>query len=341
MPDTVVVIANGDLRLSANQRCWAAQAQVEEVVMKAVRLQGREVRRGHACDPAKGHGFIDSQKRGMEVFRTLPLTAPLVVVEAVWQYSHHILPGLYTHQGPILTVANWSGQWPGLVGMLNLNASMTKAGVTYSTLWSEDFTDEFFLSGLRKWLAGEVVKHDLSHVHPLSGFKLPPKAEETGVRLAGELRRGKAIMGVFDEGCMGMYNAIIPDELLHPTGVFKERLSQSALFAEMQHVTSEETEGVKKWLDARGMRFVTGPNPETDLTEDQILDQCAMYIAAVRIADDFGCDTIGIQYQQGLKDLAPASDLAEGLLNNSHRPPVTARGNGRILFPGRPLPHFN
>ena len=57
------------------------------------------------------------------------------------------LHGLYTHQGPILTVANWSGQWPGLVGMLNLNASMTKAGIAYSTLWSEDFTDEFFLSG--------------------------------------------------------------------------------------------------------------------------------------------------------------------------------------------------
>ena len=29
-----------------------------------------------------------------------------------------------------------------------------------------------------------------------------------------------------------------------------------------------------------------------------------MYIAAVRIADDFGCDPIGIQYQQGLKDMA-------------------------------------
>jgi hypothetical protein len=66
-----------------------------------------------------------------------------------------------------------------------------------------------------------------------------------------------------------------------------------------------------------------------------------MYIAALRIADDFGCDTIGIQYQQGLKDLAPASDLAEGLLNNVDRPPVTARGNGRVLYEGRALPHFN
>jgi hypothetical protein len=89
------------------------------------------------------------------------------------------------------------------------------------------------------------------------------------------------------------------------------------------------------------MKFVTGPNPETDLTEDQILGQCRMYIAAVRIADDFGCDTIGIQYQQGLKDLAPASDLAEGLLNNVDRPPVAARGHERVLYEGRALPHFN
>ena len=341
MPDTVIIIANGDLRLSANQRCWPAQSRAEEAVMNAIRREGHPVRRGHACDPNKGHGFIDSQKRGMEVFRQIPAEAPLVVVEAVWQYSHHVLHGLYTHQGPILTVANWSGEWPGLVGLLNLNASLTKAGVRYSSLWSQDFTDGFFLGGLRKWLAGETLQHDVSHVHPLDGFRLPALAEETGIRLARDLRRDKAIMGIFDEGCMGMYNAIIPDELLHPTGVFKERLSQSALFAEMQTVTDEEAMAVRRWLDRKGMRFVTGPDPETDLTDDQVLGQCRMYIAALRIADDFGCDTIGIQYQQGLKDLAPASDLAEGLLNNADRPPVIARGNGRVLYEGRPLPHFN
>src|SRR6516164_9289506 len=206
MPETVFVIASGDLRLSANQMCWPAQAQAEEAVMSAIRREGRDVRRGHPCDPGKGHGFIDSQKRGMEVFRSLPPSAPLVVVEAVWQYSHHLLHGLYTHQGPILTVANWSGQWPGLVGMLNLNASLTKAGIRYSTLWSEDFTDEFFLKGLRQWLSGETVKHDLSHVHALGGFRLPAEAYELGIRLAHELRHNKAILGVFDEGCMGMYN---------------------------------------------------------------------------------------------------------------------------------------
>lgn len=341
MAETAILIANGDLRLPANQVCWPAQNAVEEKVIEAVRGFGYNIERGHPYDAAKAHGFIDSQKYGMEVFRRIPPTAPLIVVEAVWQYSHHLLHGLYTHQGPILTIANWSGQWPGLVGLLNLNASMTKAGIPYSTLWSEDFSDEFFLGGLKRWLAGEKLIHDTRHVRPLGVFRLPAECEEMGARLARALYRDKAIMGVFDEGCMGMYNAIIPDELLHRTGVFKERLSQSALYAEMLAVSDEEALGVRRWLDAKGMKFVTGPDPESDLTDLQILQQCKMYIAALRIADDFGCDAIGIQYQQGLKDLAPASDLTEGLLNNVDRPPVTARSGLRILYEGKALPHFN
>ena len=61
----------------------------------------------------------------------------------------------------------------------------------------------------------------------------------------------------------------------------------------------------------------------------------------VRLADRYGCDLIGIQYQQGLKDLLPASDLVEGMLNDSKRPPVTAEGSSRVLYKGRPLVHFN
>lgn len=341
MAEPVILIASGDLRLAANQKCWPAQARAEEAVMEAVRREGREVRRGNPYDPIAQHGFIDSQRRGMEVFREIPPEAPLLVVEAVWQYSHHVLHGLYTHRGPVLTVANWSGEWPGLVGLLNLNASLTKAGVKYSSLWSRDFNDDFFLGGLRRWLRGEPVEHDLSHVRCLSSFKLPAQAEEAGASLAAELRRNKAILGVFDEGCMGMYNAIIPDELLHPTGVFKERLSQSALYAEMKRVTEAEARAVRSWLDGKGVRFVTGTDEETELTDAQILEQCKMYVAAVRIADEFGCDAIGIQYQQGLKDLTPASDLAEGMLNNVDRPPVRHRETGRMLYENRALPHFN
>jgi hypothetical protein len=40
MPETIYLIANGDLRLSANQKCWPAQQEVEEAVMAAVRAEG-------------------------------------------------------------------------------------------------------------------------------------------------------------------------------------------------------------------------------------------------------------------------------------------------------------
>ncbi len=148
-------------------------------------------------------------------------------------------------------------------------------------------------------------------------------------------------MGVFDEGCMGMFNAIIPDHLLNPTGVFKERLSQSALYYETTQVSDAEAQTCFDWLKARGMTFHLGPVEEDDLTERQVLEQLKMYVAAVRIADDFGCDLIGLQYQQGLKDLLPASDLAEGLLNNTERPPVFSRDGVRELYAGAALPHFN
>jgi len=337
---TVYLIANGALRLPPNQKCQAAQAEMEAQVISAIEKCGAKVQRAHPIDPQKGHGFIDSQKYGMEVFKTIPPAAPLVVAEAAWQYSHHVLHGLLTHKGPILTVANWSGTWPGLVGMLNLNGSMTKAGIEYSTLWSEDFKDERFLAGLKSWLGGGGVVHDTTHARAFDVSKAPAAAVRAGADYATALKRDKRIMGVFDEGCMGMYNAIIPDEMLHATGVFKERLSQSALYAAMQRVTDADAATVMQWYLRKGLQFRFGTNEETDLTEAQVLQQCKMYIAAVRIADEFGCHTIGIQYQQGLKDLAPASDLVEGTLNNTDRPPVFDE-TGRELFKGEALPHFN
>src|SRR3954452_8301887 len=206
-PGVVYTVASGDLRLSANQTCWPTQQKLEDDFAAAVSALGWSVRRGHPVDAQQGHGFIDSQRAGLEVFKRLPPDAPLVVVKAVWQYSHHVLPGLRTHRGPILLVVNWSGEFPGLVGMLNLTGSLTKAGVRHSVLWSEDFTDEGAREKLRTWLETGELSHDPSHVRDVADVGDGPEVD-LGRALAEQLRREKAIIGVFDEGCMGMYNAI-------------------------------------------------------------------------------------------------------------------------------------
>lgn len=337
---TVLLVASGDLRSSANEVCWPAQQAMEKALTAAVAKLGYKLVRAHAYKPAQKHGFIGSQKEGMAVFAAIDPHTPLIVAEAVWQYSHHVLAGLISHQAPILTVANWSGTWPGLVGMLNLNGSLTKAGVSYSTLWSEDFTDAPFLAGLGSWLATGICRHRTPHVKPLRRAAIPLRAAAVARRIAADLRRRKAIMGVFDEGCMGMYNAIIPDELLFPTGVYKERLSQSALYYASTQVSEADARAVFDWLTERGMTFRLGTDESTELTERQVLAQCRMYVAALRLADEFGCDAIGIQYQQGLKDLLPASDLVEGILNNRDRPPVR-NAAGDVIRAGEPLTHFN
>jgi len=336
----VVQFASGDLRLAANQNCWPAQADLEARLTKVFADFGVKVRRGHPVKTDVGHGFLASQREGMDGFAGLDPDVPVVVACAAWQYSHHILPGLTSRRGPILTVANWSGTWPGLVGMLNLNGSLTKAGVPYSTLWSGDFTDPFFQAGLKDWIETGKITHPNTHVTAFDPVRVPRDLGGIVTGIATELRQKKAILGVFDEGCMGMYNAIVPDDLLMPMGLFKERLSQSALYYAATQVSDAEADAALDWLLEKGMTFHFGSDEKTELTEAQVILQLKTYIAAVRIAEEFGCEAIGIQYQQGLKDLLPASDLTEGLLNNADRPPVKGK-DGRIIRDGQPIVHFN
>src|SRR5262245_61265397 len=84
-PRQVYLVANGDLRLSANQKCWSEQAKMEAALSRALKVEGWSIIRAHPYEKAKQHGFIDSQKMGIEVFRKLDPHAPLIVAECVWQ----------------------------------------------------------------------------------------------------------------------------------------------------------------------------------------------------------------------------------------------------------------
>lgn len=353
-PNVIYLVASGDLRESANQTCWAEQEKMEKQLIKIIQSQkdkrgkNYKVIRAHKYDPKRKHGFISSQKMGHEVFRKIPPEATVVVAESVWQYSHHVLGPLVVHKGKILTVANWSGTWPGLVGMSNLNACLTKHGREYSSLWSVDFTDAFFIKGLRQFLETGRVKQDTSHAKPFRNVKMNGYADAValGRTLADYLRRNRAIIGPLDEMCMGMENGVFPNDLLYDKGMGKENISQSELLARMGTVSDEEGWAVIQWCMDRGMKFDIGPNEAKDLTVKQLTEQGKMYVAAVRIAEKYGLDCIGIQYQQGLKDCVAASDLTEGLLNNPQRPEVIcddpdSKQYGKVIRPGEAIPCFN
>ncbi len=57
---------------SANQACWPAQKEMERLLTTAIESFGYKVIRGHHERPESGHGFIASQREGIEVFRRIP-----------------------------------------------------------------------------------------------------------------------------------------------------------------------------------------------------------------------------------------------------------------------------
>ena len=64
----VIHITSGDLRPSANQVCWPAQEDLERRLTESFRAEGVSVERAFPVDAAKGHGFISSQRMGMDIF---------------------------------------------------------------------------------------------------------------------------------------------------------------------------------------------------------------------------------------------------------------------------------
>src|SRR5262249_9601129 len=71
-PKTAYLIASGDLRESANTAGWPTQVQMEAAITAAFAVLGWTVVRANAVDPNTGHGFISSQRMGLEVFKGIP-----------------------------------------------------------------------------------------------------------------------------------------------------------------------------------------------------------------------------------------------------------------------------
>lgn len=338
----VYLISNGDFRDSACVVCWPVQDDTLKQIKKAFSKLGVDTEVFPKYDPKRKHGFMTRQYQGAEILGDIDPEAPVVVVLSCWAYSHHVCGPLQTHKGPILLLANFDGTWPGLVALLNHSGSLDRLGVKHSRLWSDSFgNDAYFMKKLGDWVNTGRCEHDVSHVVDAAKLRLPSKANKFGEELAEEILRDKRIMGQFDPGCMGMMNAVISPAKTGAVGLPIEYLNQSDLVAEMERVSDEEAQEHLNWLLKKGTWFDWGTDSSTGLTHAQVLSQMKMYSAAARYVPRFGLAALGIPYQLGLMRCVPASDLVEGMLNNTDRPPVRDPESGKVIAKGKAIPHFN
>lgn len=339
----VVLVVPGDYRRAENIASVPMQQLFETKLRNVLEHKyGYKLQRAHQFSHELGHGFIENQRQGADIFTSIHHKAPVILLVTRWQYSHHVASGLVHHRGPILVLANFDGTWPGLVGALNLSASLHSLGKTHSRLWSENFDDLFFFTKLEEWLKTGEIKHDLSYLKmvPIDTELIKTPAGKFGQQIGEQILEKKEIMGLFDMMCMGMINGLFPMKSLYNIGIPIEGLSQSQLLHEMEKIPQKLRQKCLQYYIDKGMTFYFGSDPSTELTRDQVLEQCAMMIAAARIAEHYHLTSIGIQYQLGLDGICAASDFAEGALGSTDRFPIPDE-IGNIIRPGKPIPHIN
>ncbi len=343
---SIALISNGDFRQSASRGCWPKQEYTLKVVEKAFKTIGAETFRANPYKENQGHGFMNTQAEVCDVFAGLDSGMPVVVVLSSWTWAHHVASSMKLHRGPVLLLGNFDGTWPGLVALLNHSATLERMGIRHSRIWSDSFSDDRkFMNNLKTWVETGLITYNTDHITNLKDLNLLKKANTPGYELARELTsdilKKKRILGQMDPGCMGMLNAVISPDRMAEIGMPVELLNQSDLLAEMALVSNETAEKNLSWLKESGTNFLWGADYDTELVEKQVLEQMKMYTAAGAIYKRYGLSAIGIPYQYGLVRCTSASDLPEGMLNNSERPDITCPENGEVINKGLPVVHFN
>jgi len=337
-----VLVSNGDFRDSVGVKCWPKQEETLLLVENAFNIIGIETKRAHPFKEDKQHGFINTQAEACRIFANLQPDVPVVIVLSSWVWAHHLASSLKLHKGPVLLLGNFDGTWPGLVSLLNHSASFERMGIKHSKIWTDTFAEDIdFMNRLKTWVSSRSINYSEDHKVSLNELNIESDRLHLGKKIAKRILKEKRILGQMDPGCMGMLNAVMSPDSMAEIAFPLELLSQSDLLAEMDLVSSNAAIETYKWLQSKKVAFHFGKNGDTDLTEDQIIEQMKMYHAAGRIYERYGLSAIGIPYQYGLVRLTCASDLSEGMLNNSDRPDIVCSETGVVIQKGLPIVHFN
>jgi len=335
-PQTIYLIANGDLRLTANQAVEWIRLEMESNIISILESETCLVARPVPLSQEKGHALIDSPELGRKVFDEIPSDAPVIVLLPGNQYIGNVLPGLYTHSGPILLLSAWTGKYGGHLGMIDLHGALAHCDAKVSKLWTATYDDPLFQIEFRRWVRKGKVRHEEDFMVAYKKTKIPGGAEKAGKKFLKEFRKRGACIGTVGAAAPGEE---VTESWLNMAGFFRQPLGQAALLAEMQTVSDHDTRNLYEWLWANASEFHLGASEQHDLTEGQLMDQCRVTIATARLAAFYGCDGVGISYDIGIEKLIPSTALTEAMLNSSQHAPLTDQ-EGKAIFAHVPLPAF-
>jgi L-fucose isomerase-like protein len=311
MKQKVALFWPGDGRDHPNRLALPSVATVTTHLEKALRKLGRE--------PYLVEGFLSKPHHAIE--RLAPIDDPMIGVCVHWFYGPHTTDGVVGKDNPLLLASNFSGQWPGLVGLLNTGACLTSLGRRFSRIWTDHLdwiADETFMDRLEKWCTSGTIEYPDDDVL----FEVP--ISEEAAALAGQVaqtfRDRRALILMLGDTSMGMFNGYFGPRLLNRHHFTEHKVDQAWLVHRGAIITQERIESAFAFVQDKGVTFHYREGEAGDFTEYSTQEQLRDYLAVLDLVDEYQADCVGWQYQLGLINLRPPSDFSEGLLNSTCRP---------------------
>jgi L-fucose isomerase-like protein len=311
MERRVALFWPGDGRDLPNEKAIPSIEKATQELERALRKLGRE--------PYRIPGFLSKPHHSIE--RLGPVTDPMVGVCVHWCYGPHTTEGVVGKENPLLLASNFSGEWPGLVGLLNTGACLETVGRAFSRAWTgaEDYTsDDGFMARLDEWCRTGRIAYPEDELH----YQAPigAAASALAAEVAREIRARRILILMLGDTSMGMINAYFGPRRLAPHGFSEHKIDQAWIIDRGRRIAGTRIDAALAFVRDKGLTFHWRAPGAEDFDEAATREQLRDYLAVLDLLHEYEADCLGWQYQLGLLPLRPPSDLAEGLLNSSCRP---------------------
>lgn len=306
MSDTNWIFFPGDYRATPNDLARPLLEKVTVDLEKALDKLGRK--------HARVNGYLT---RPHEAIKKLgAINEPMIGLYTHWVFGPHTVDGVIGKDNPLLMMSNFSGTWPGLVGLLNTGACLQAEGRQHSRIWSETALSENDekMHLLENWC-------DTGRIEYPSGCVRAPvtvgrDAEITADKVYREISAQRSLVLMLGDTSMGMTNGYFGPRILHKIGFAEHKVDQAWIIDYGKRVSEKRIEDAFAFVKDRGVTFHYGGDFSAHDTKEQLRD----YLAVLDLVDEFSADCIGWQYQLGMIHQRPPSDFAEGLFNSVCRP---------------------
>ena len=283
MSKKIALFWPGDYREYPNQ---AALPNIEEATSQ---LEQALKKLGH--DSYRIEGYLTRPHEAIE--KLGPVDDPMIGVCVHWFYGPHTTDGVVGKDNPLLLASNFSGTWPGLVGLLNTGACLESLGRPFSRVWTdaEDWTkDNAFMGRLEEWCStGRIAypEDEIAYHAPIS-----ESASHIAREVADDIKKRRILAMMLGDTSMGMINGYFGPRLLNKVGFTELKVDQAWIIKRGEDISQDRIDAAYQFVCDKGLTFHHGEEGAEDFTPEATKEQLRDYLTVLGMVEEFKAENV-------------------------------------------------